>query len=202
MKRYLWIIMVLVLTVAGRAGAADDATKGAKGAAPADDSMAGGMSAAPTEDPIKSAMSAGPESISAQATIIDWDFKVLRKGTNGWTCLPDRPDTLGPDPWCVNDPWLSFLKAYVKKEPPKYDQLGIAYMMMGDAPVSNTDPFATKPTATNEWVTHVGAHLMVLVPDKNLLKAFSKDYRNGGPWVMWPDTPYAHIMIPIDSHAH
>jgi hypothetical protein len=22
---------------------------------------------------------------------------------------------------------------------------------------------------------------------------------NGGPWVMWPGTPYAHLMIPIDS---
>ncbi len=23
---------------------------------------------------------------------------------------------------------------------------------------------------------------------------------NGGPWIMWPDTPYAHLMIPIDSY--
>ena len=27
----------------------------------------------------------------------------------------------------------------------------------------------------------------------------STDHRNGGRWVMWPDTPFAHIMVPIDS---
>jgi hypothetical protein len=25
---------------------------------------------------------------------------------------------------------------------------------------------------------------------------------NGGPWIMWPDTPYAHIMIPLESRGH
>jgi hypothetical protein len=42
---------------------------------------------------IKSAMSAAPASVSANAKVIDWDFKTLREGNNGWTCLPDRPDT-------------------------------------------------------------------------------------------------------------
>jgi len=67
--------------------------------------------AAAADDPIASAMSAAPASISAQATIMDWNFKVLRKGTNGWTCLPDRSDTPGTDPWCIDEPWLNFLKA-------------------------------------------------------------------------------------------
>jgi hypothetical protein len=26
------------------------------------------------------------------------------------------------------------------------------------------------------------------------------DSKNGGPWVMWAGTPYAHLMIPIDSY--
>lgn len=37
---------------------------------------------------IKRAMSAGPAAISAQATIMDLDGTILRKGNNGWTCLP------------------------------------------------------------------------------------------------------------------
>ena len=30
-----------------------------------------------------------------------------------------------------------------------------------------------------------------------MLAGITTDHRNGGPWVMWPDTPYAHIMIPV-----
>jgi hypothetical protein len=152
-------------------------------------------------DPIKSAMSAGPSSISAHATIMDWKFNVLRKGTNGWTCLPDREDTPGNDPWCVTEPWLNFLRAYVSKTEPSYTEIGIAYMLMGDAPVSNTDPYATKPTDAKDWVTHVGPHMMMLIPNHELLKSISTDHMNGGPWVMWPNTPYAHIMIPIGSRG-
>jgi len=36
----------------------------------------------------------------------------------------------------------------------------------------------------------------VLVPDASMLDRISSDPDNGGPWVMWRDTPYAHLMIP------
>jgi hypothetical protein len=32
------------------------------------------------------------------------------------------------------------------------------------------------------------------------MKNISTDPNNGGAWVMWPDTPYAHLMLPIDSY--
>jgi len=148
---------------------------------------------------IKSAMSAGPSSISADATILDWEMNVLREGTNEWTCLPDRPDTEGADPWCITGPWLNFLDAYVNQTEPTYEEMGIAYMLAGDSPVSNSDPYAEGPTGADDWVTDLGAHLMVIVPDKSLLAGMTTDHLNGGPWVMWANTPYAHIMIPIDS---
>jgi len=40
---------------------------------------------------------------------------------------------------------------------------------------------------------------MILVPNHESLKKLSTVHLNGGPWVMWPDTPYAHIMIPLES---
>jgi len=89
----------------------------------------------------------------------------------------------------------------MNKTEPTYDEIGIAYMLVGDSPVSNSDPYATEPTGPEDWVTDLGAHLMVLVPDKSLLKGMPTDHRNGGPWVMWPETPYAHIMIPIESRG-
>ena len=38
--------------------------------------------------------------------------------------------------------------------------------------------------------------VMVLTPDTNQLAALPTDPHNGGPWVMWKGTKYAHIMVP------
>ncbi len=151
--------------------------------------------------PIESARSAAPASISANATVMDWDLNVVSQGTNEWTCLPDRPNTPGNDPWCVTDAWLNFLQAYVNKTEPTYTELGFAYMLQGDTPVSNADPFATEETGPADWVTDLGPHLMMVVPNREVLSAIPKDHLNGGPWVMWPDTPYAHIMIPLENRG-
>jgi hypothetical protein len=149
---------------------------------------------------IKSAESAGPSSVSKNATIKDWNMKVIRKGTNGWTCLPDNPDTQGKDPWCVNGPWLNFLDALKNKKNPTITEMGIAYMLQGDAPVSNTDPFATKPKPGDDWVEGLGAHVMIILPNPKLLEGVPTNSKNGGPWIMWANTPYAHLMVPIESY--
>ncbi len=159
-------------------------------------------SVAMAQDQIRSAMSAAPSSISAKARVVDWNMKELRAGTNGWTCLPDNPNTPGTDPWCVTGAWLNFLGAYVNKTKPTYKEIGFAYMLQGDTPVSNSDPFATEPTGPEDWVTHLGPHLMMLVPEPKMLEGISTDHLNGGPWIMWPNTPYAHIMIPLESRGH
>ncbi len=151
------------------------------------------------EAAIRSALSAGPASITNDAAVMDWDLNEVRAGTNGWTCLPDRADTPGNDPWCVNAPWLDFLRAYVGQTEPTYTEVGFAYMLVGDSPVSNSDPYATEFTSEDDWVTDLGAHLMMLLPDHSNLDGISTDHRNGGPWVMWPNTPYVHLMIPVES---
>jgi hypothetical protein len=143
---------------------------------------------------------AAPASLSKNATIMDLTGNILRKGTNGWVCIPDNPDTPGTDPMCMNEPWMGFRQAVKTKQKPAYTQVGIAYMLQGDRLVSNTDPFATEPKPGEDWVEGLGAHIMVLIPDQASLKNIPTDSKNGGPWVMWAGTPYAHIMIPIDSY--
>lgn len=153
-----------------------------------------------SEAEIQSASLAGPPSVSGNATIQDWKGNVLREGSNGYTCLPDNPDTPGTDPWCADAPWMNLLDALGSKAQPSYDKVGIAYMLMGDTPVSNSDPYAPEFTNDADWVTDVGAHLMILVPGEHGLDGISADPYNGGPWVMWPDTPYRHLMVPLE-HA-
>ena len=73
-------------------------------------------------------------------------------------------------------------------------------MLQGDAYVSDTGPYATDPNNGHTWVQE-GPHLMILVPNPTMLDAFPTDPHNGGPYVMWKGTPYAHLMIPVGSRS-
>src|SRR5206468_246176 len=77
---------------------------------------------------------------------------------------------------------------------------GGAYMLKGDKGASNTDPYATKASADNQWVVS-GPHIMILPTEVSQLDAYPTDWTKGGPWVMWKGTPYAHIMVPTTSMA-
>jgi hypothetical protein len=156
---------------------------------------------------IANAMSAAPAEIGKAATIMDWPAEMgkgqprqLRAGTNGWVCYPrtaQATSALGEDPMCLDKAWQDWAGAYMSKGTPK-PASGIGYMLKGDVGASNTDPFATAPSATNQWVVSP-SHIMVLYPDPKMLDAFPTDPKNGGPWVMWKGTPYAHLMVPIST---
>ena len=47
---------------------------------------------------------------------------------------------------------MNFLNAYVTQTEPTYNEIGIAYMLVDDAPTSSSDPFATEPTGPEDWV--------------------------------------------------
>ena len=142
---------------------------------------------------IARAVSAAPAAISANARVQDVDGKTLREGDNGWTCMPG----IGPGddhPMCNDETWNELMQAVGAKKPFATDRVGLSYMLQGDAHVSNSDPYATDPNNGDVWVQE-GPHLMIIVP-KDLLKGLSDNPRNGGPYVMWKDNPYAHIMVP------
>jgi len=143
------------------------------------------------------AMSAGPAEIGKNAAIFDMTEmngeppKELRAGTNGWACY-----AMVGQPMCLDREWQKWGMAWMHKTDLKVEQAGIAYMLKGDNGASNTDPFAKGATADNEWVVSP-PHLMLLLPDSKLLDAYPTDPKNGGPWVMWKGTPYAHVMVPV-----
>jgi hypothetical protein len=154
------------------------------------------------QDKVANAMLAAPTEIGQNATIRDWPAKqggeqrVLREGSNGWVCLPDEPSSPGNDPMCLDGEWQKFMAAYMTKAKPEVRQTGVAYMLGGSGEGSNTDPFATGPTPDNQWHKY-GPHIMVVVPDAKALEGISSDPGNGGPYVMFKGTPYAHVMVPV-----
>lgn len=149
---------------------------------------------------ISSAMSAAPEAVSRNAAIVaaqaDGQMRTLRPGTNGFTCMPDNPATPGPDPMCMDANALEWASAWMQRKPPP-QKTGLMYMLSGGTDASNTDPYAEKPSAGNNWIS-TGAHLMI-VGDPDVLKQYPASPKpdTAQPYVMWAGTPYAHLMIPV-----
>lgn len=150
---------------------------------------------------IKSAEAAAPAAVSSQASIYaineKGEMRELRKGTNGWWCMPDSPATPGPDPMCGDANAMEWAMAWIgKKEPPK-GKVGFMYMLEGGTDASNTDPYATAPTEGNNWIK-TGPHVMVLNA-MDMMSGYptSPTPDTGQPYVMWAGTPYAHLMLPV-----
>src|ERR1700732_4171754 len=72
------------------------------------------------EEIIKSAMSAAPETIGKGATIIDVSsdgkIRVVRQGSNQFTCMADNPNTPGPDPMCADRNAMEWIEAWLNKK--------------------------------------------------------------------------------------
>ena len=159
------------------------------------------MGAATDADIIASAMKAAPAAIAKNATVIDvgadGKIRVVRPGTNGFTCMGDNPATPGPDPMCGDANAMEWVNAWIGHQPPPAGKVGFMYMLEGGTDASNTDPHATQPTADNHWVK-TGPHVMV-VGAKGLMSGYPRgaDPDTSVAYVMWPDTPYEHLMIPV-----
>lgn len=198
MSRLLIGAAIVVLGACNKPASTTENTAGAgNGAASTNES------AAATSDPVRSAESAAPSSIAHAASIMTLDAAgtatVLRNGSNGWTCMPDSPTTPGPDPMCMDANAMKWADAWMHHKPPPEGVVGVMYMLEGGTDASNTDPFATEPTAQNDWIK-TGPHIMV-VGSREVLAGYPSGQKpdTSAPYVMWAGTPYAHLMVPIRS---
>ena len=150
---------------------------------------------------IQNAMTAAPPGISKNATILDWSeteggqMVELRKGTNGWTCLPDMPATPANDPMCMDKIAMEWADAWMSKKEPKLSGVGIGYMLQGGATADNDDPFARKPPAGKDWLREP-PHIMMF-GIKIDPSVHSSEPNTTRPWVMFKGTPYEHLMVPV-----
>ncbi|MCG2575761.1 hypothetical protein LZ012_01990 [Dechloromonas sp. XY25] len=166
------------------------AVQGEPGKAPSDQAL------------IASALSAAPPGVARGATIVvsgaDGQMRTLRSGSNGFTCMPDNPATPGKDPMCMDRNALAWASAWMEHRPPPTGQVGFMYMLSGGTDASNTDPYAERPDSGNHWIK-TGPHVMIVGADAAFYALYPKqaDPDTSAPYVMWPDTPYQHLMAPI-----
>lgn len=148
-------------------------------------------------DYMAKAMTAAPEAVAKGATVVaamdGGAMRILQKGSNEWTCMI-MPDDV---PMCTDPAGMAWVHAVLTKTAPP-DKVGFMYMLAGDNGTSNVAPGATGPTPDNHWVK-TGPHVMILGPSVKMMAGYPRtlDPDPTKPYVMWPDTPYEHLMIPV-----
>ena len=123
---------------------------------------------------IAKAVSAAPAAISAQATVMLLDGTILRQGSNGWTCFPNVGPAPESDPVCGDAVWKELLTREGKNIDKAAIGPGLSYMLASDTP-----------------------HIMVVVAEEGGFEGLNPTPGAGKTWIMWPDQPGRHAMIPI-----
>jgi hypothetical protein len=140
----------------------------------------------PTTDAekIADALRAGPAFITKDATLLDWpstpggEYRLLRKGTNEWTCLPAVPGYSHDEPGCFDPTFLHWIQESLAGRDPHIDKIGIAYMYVGAWVPNKSGNGSSKEF-------HVGPHIMIVSPHEfqSELQPLSHDGSNGMPYV-------------------
>ena len=158
---------------------------------------------------IKAYTGAAPDFIGDFATVIGSDGKVLKEGKNGWTCLAFTANMMGDSmdprmatPACMDSNAMAWANAYMNQEVPKLKNDGWAWMIHGDTGADNFRAFSEGDKAgtdPEDWIES-GAHLMLMPKDPSSLDNTTTDFTTGSPYVMFKDTPYVHLMIPVSGY--
>lgn len=149
------------------------------------------------EQLLKALSTAAPKDVVDNATILNMDHDgkthAVREGKNGWTCMDP-----GGAPMCADKAAMEWAEAW-QSHGPAPEKLGFIYMLNGDTGASNTDPYAKGATADNNWI-RTGAHVMIVGSEaKSMIEGYPREAKAdpAKPYVMWPGTPYEHLMLPV-----
>jgi hypothetical protein len=149
---------------------------------------------------IADALRAGPVFITKNATILDWpqkpggEYRVLRQGTNEWTCLPGVPGYSHDEPGCFDPVFSQWMKDSLAGREPHITTVGIAYMYVG-AWVPNK---SRNGAGGDEF--HVGPHIMIVSPHENQkeLQSINHDGSIGMPYVAHlPHGEDMYLVLPF-----
>ncbi|HKW55287.1 MAG TPA: hypothetical protein VJO12_16470 [Stellaceae bacterium] len=152
------------------------------------------------EQLIQALSTAAPQHVVEHATILnmrDGKMQAVREGNNGWTCMDP-----GGAPMCADKAAMEWAQAW-QSHAAAPQKLGFIYMLNGDTGASNTDPYAKGESADNNWV-RTGAHVMIVGAEaKPMMDGYPREAKAdpNTPYVMWPGTPYEHLMLPVATQG-
>lgn len=144
---------------------------------------------------IARALSAGPPNATKDATVAEVDaqgnMKILRQGTNDFTCLPGNPKVPGKPALCEDKVAMQWNRDFAEHKPkPTTTVPGIEYMLAGATQRSDSDPYdKTDPPIT------VGPHWMILWPFDPKTSGLPTHHKATGAYIMWAGSPYAHVHV-------
>jgi hypothetical protein len=145
-----------------------------------------------------SALQAGPKFVTQNATLLDYptspssEFRVLRAGTNGWTCLPGFPGTTHDEPGCFDQVFLQFIKDSLAGRTPNVKRVGISYMYSGKRIPNKSHAMGS----SSEF--QVGPHIMIIGLDQKTMHTLNQDGSIGEPYVNHlPGHLELFLVIPI-----
>ncbi len=154
---------------------------------------------------------AAPYPLGDHASVVAPDGSVLREGSNGWTCLSASPFPMPETgyetvqhavPACMDMEAMKWMQAYKNGVAPQLDRDGYMWMLHGDMGADNTSPYVTLESEASdpeEWIVS-GPHLMILPANPDAYQGLSANFNTGAPYVMWPESPLAHLMIPVQDY--
>ena len=144
---------------------------------------------------IADALRAGPAFVTKDATLLDWpaapggEYRLLRKGSNQWTCLPAIPGYPHDEPGCFDPIFLHWMQDSLAGRTPHIDRIGISYMYFGAWQVKDG-------SSGHEF--HVGPHLMIVSPRQDDFQGFNRDPSNGMPYVAHlPHRTELYLVMPV-----
>jgi hypothetical protein len=150
---------------------------------------------------IADALRAGPVFITKNATVLDWpsapggEYRLLRKGSNEWTCLPAIPgyphdafdSAFKREPACYDPIFLRWMQDSLAGRTPQIHRMGMSYMYVG-----------LWKAAKDGHEFHVGPHVMVVGPNPDEFQGFNRDATNGMPYVTHlPNRPELFLVMPL-----
>jgi hypothetical protein len=148
-----------------------------------------------TQAEIASAISAGPQEITRDATIAKMDAKgnmrVIRRGTNEWTCMPGDPNSVADPPMCEDKASMQWDYAFRRHLPKPLNTVpGITYMLAGAEQRSDSDPYDKSSPPIK-----IGPHWMIMWPFDPKLTGLPTQHKATGAYIMWAGSPYAHVHV-------
>lgn len=148
---------------------------------------------------IADALRAGPPFITKDATLLDWpstpggEYRLLRKGSNDWTCLPAVPGYAHDEPGCFDPTFLHWIQESLAGREPHIDRVGISYMYVGAWVPNKSGNGSAKEF-------HVGPHIMIVTPHQFQaeLQPLNHDGSNGMPYVAHlPTGTNLYLVLPF-----